>query len=136
MVAMDEGVFLVFVPFGLAIAAVALFVVRHWEANLCWERFRLSTVLWTTMTTLIVAGFVNMSDWWPLLAAWILFSGFLGLSVVRPPGDLTRNQQLLWLLLILTPGGWFLFFTRFPHLHAIDAEAFRANYSASLPSKP
>jgi hypothetical protein len=96
---MDADVFLVFVPLGIARAAIALIFLRRWEDQFCWERFRFSTAIWTTIVTLTVAGFVNLSD------APILL--------------------IVWMLLLLTPGGWLLFFARFPNFHGVDASASR-----------
>lgn len=120
---MDEDVFLVFVPFGLVLAAFALFLVRRWEEQMCWERFRISTIVWTTVITMTVAGFVNMSDAVFLLVAWVILSGFLILKVTRGQAHLSIKRQVLWMLLLLTPGGWILFFQRFPHIHGLDAAA-------------
>ena len=122
---MDEDVFLVFVPFGLVVAAVAVFFVRNWEAALDWDRFRPSTLSWTTMVSLIVLGFMNMSDSAILLAAWLLISGAFIRQVFLHADKIQRNRHVLWALFLLTPGGWILYFTRFPHFHGLDAEAAR-----------
>ena len=129
---MDEEVFLVFVPFALVIAGIAIFAVRRWESSLCWERCRISTALWTTMVTVLVAGFINMSDSVLLLGAWVLISGFLLLQVIRKSGEIGRYYHLPWALLVFTPGGWLLFLIRFPHLHGIDAMALRQSAAPSV----
>jgi hypothetical protein len=75
------------------------------------------------MVTVLVAGFINLSDSVLLLGAWVLISGFLLLQVIRKSGEIGRYYHLPWALLVFTPGGWLLFLIRFPHLHGIDAMA-------------
>lgn len=128
---MDEGVFLVFVPFALLAIAVAILFIRGFESALGIDRWRLSTFVWTTSITLIVMGFINMSDSWLLLGAWITISVLFVFQVVERADEIQRGRHLLWALLLITPGGWVLYFTRFPHFHGIDADSERSSTATS-----
>ena len=87
--------------------------------------FRPSTLVWTSMTTLIVFGFLNLLESYILLAFALGVSSLFILQVFRRAGEIQPGRHLLWALFLLTPGGWLLYLRRFPHFHGLDADAAR-----------
>lgn len=122
---MNEDVFLVFALLGTILVIFCLRVVRHCEDAVLWMRYRLSSALWISVTAMIAAGFINMSDLWLLLVAWLCFSAYLVRQIARHYRG-TRWKRLAWFSLVFLPlSGWILYFSRFPQFHAVDAHAAR-----------
>jgi hypothetical protein len=100
-------------------------VVKHFEDEVLWIRFRLSSAAWIVLTAMVAAGFINLSDSWLLVGCWLAVSGTLARRVVRAIPD-SRWHRTFWFSLVCLPvSGWILYATRFPHIHAIDALADR-----------
>ncbi len=121
--AMNEDVFLVFAAFGIALLGFCFFFVREWEANKLWYRFRLSTAIWVTMPAIIAAGFINMSDRLILVAVWAIVALCTVLRVLREDIECPWTRATWIVISFLPVSGLVMVGTRFPHLHAVDAEA-------------
>ncbi len=128
---MNEEVFLVFALLAAAFVGVCLTVVRSFEDEVLWFRFRFSTVVWVGLTTMVAAGLINMSDSWPILCGWVLASCFFAQRAFLST-SLALWQKVVWALLAMLPvSGWILFFSRFPHLHGMEASAGEATRQPS-----
>ena len=124
---MNEEVFLIFLIPAAAAIAFCLFLVSNWEAEHLWHRFRFSTMIWVSLTAIIAAGFINMSDSFTILGCWAVISGYLGMRILQSVHG-APWKRVVWFALVLLPvSGWILYFNRFPHLHADDAIAARMN---------
>ena len=125
---MNEEVFLVFALFGLVLAGVAVVFFRSLETALAWDRFRPSTLVWTSTLSFIAMGFINISDSMFVLGTWLLISGAFVVQVFLHSNEIQRNRHVLWAILLVTPGGWILYFMRFPHFHGLDAGMARMSF--------